>query len=153
MPLADLRLVRGVRGEELATLGDGAYGGGHDTIVRSRPDEDRQAGDVLSCRLVYVGERLVLGERRLEIQLPLELRRDVGEEVVQRVDPDGLQHLLYVGLGMRCESRHAVLPLLSGGRFWFSVLSPKPESITPSAPVPVPGPDSPGRPPARGPFA
>src|SRR5215218_10667444 len=119
MPLADLRLVRGVRGEELATLGDGAYGGGHDTIVRSRPDEDRQAGDVLLRRLVYVGQRLVLGERRREIQLPLELRRDVGEEVVQGVDPDSLQHLLYIGLGMRCESRHAVLPPVLGWTLCF----------------------------------
>ena len=80
--LADLRLVRSVRGQELATGDYRSYGGGHYPVVRPRADEDREPGDVLFSRLLHVGEGLVLGERRRQVQLPLELRRDVGEEVV-----------------------------------------------------------------------
>src|SRR5215212_7131351 len=136
VPLADLGLVGRVGGEVLAAPYDRAYGGGHYTIVGSRADEERESRRVLLRQLVHVGEGLVLGERRRQVEILLQLWRDVGEEVVQAIDPDGLEHLLYVGLGVRCESRHAAIPPVLGWTFYVLTSCPRPESITPSAPVP-----------------
>src|SRR5215211_3803589 len=80
--LADLRLVRGVRGQELAARDDRAYGGGYDPIVGPRTEEDREPPGVLLGQGLYLSQRLVLREGRRKVELSFVLRLDVGEEVV-----------------------------------------------------------------------
>src|SRR5215217_1243819 len=142
--LADLRLIRRVAGQVLAAGEDRAYGGGYYPVVGPRPEKDRQAVNVLFSEGIYFPERLVFGEDPWKIELSLELWTDVGEEVIQGFDPDSAQHLLYVGLGVRCESRHAAIPPVSGERLFFR---PVPNlRVLPRRRRHVP--DSPGRPPA-----
>src|SRR5829696_3515898 len=117
--LADLRLVRRVAGQVLAAGEDRADGGGHYPVVGPRPEVDRQAVNVLFSEGIYFPQRLVFGEGLWKVELSFVLRTYVGEEVIQGLDPDGLQHLLYVGLGVRCESRHAAIPPVSGARLPF----------------------------------
>ena len=133
--LADLRLVRRVGGQELPARGDGPDGRGGDPVVSSGSQKDRQPGYVPPRQPLDICERLVLGEGGRQIQLPLELRRDVGEEIVHRPRPYGREHLLDVAFGVRCESRHAVVPPWSSGERSVFPPCPKPESVTPSAPA------------------
>src|SRR5215216_3191192 len=147
--LADLRLVRSVRGQELAARDDGTNGGGYDPIVGPGTEEDREPPDVLLRQGIYLSQRLVLREGRWKIEISFVPRVDVGEEVVYGLDPDGAQHLLYIDLCVRCESRHVPIPPVSGERCSFR---PVPNlRVLPRRRRSVP--DSPGRPPARGPFA
>src|SRR5215218_6952596 len=80
--LADLRLVRGVRGQELAARDDRTNSGGYDPIVSPRTEEDREPRDVLLGQGVYLSQRLILREDRWKVELSFVPRLNVGEEVV-----------------------------------------------------------------------
>src|SRR5215210_1218375 len=120
--LADLRLVRGVGGQKLTAGDDCTNGGGYDPVVGPRAEEDGQPRSVVFRQGVDFSERLVLREGRRKVELSFVSRVDVGEEVVQGLGPNGVQHLVYIGPCVRCKSRHAAIPPVSGERY-FSALS------------------------------
>ena len=103
--LAHLRLVRRVRGEELAALEHGVDDRGHVVVVDAGAEEREllRRVDVPRRELGEVRDQLLLGERRLEVERAVEAhaRRDVAEELVDRGDADRLEHLLPVGVGER----------------------------------------------------
>jgi len=100
--LAHLRLVRRVRGQQLAALEDRVDDRGHVVVVDPRAEEGeltarvgvplRESGDVRVD--------LLLGQWRLEAELASETDRlrQVAEELVDRADADRPQHLLPVGV-------------------------------------------------------
>ena len=103
-PLAHLRLIRRVGGQQLAALED-RVDHRRDVVVVHACAEKRQ----LAARVgVPLGERgdvledLLLRQRRLEVELPPEADslRQVAEELLDRADADRPEHLLPVGV---CE--------------------------------------------------
>ncbi len=119
--LGDLRLVGRVGGEELAALGDRVDDRRHVVVVHPGAEE----ADLLLAVGVAGGER---GEALVDLGLAHPLRQgqraveaqrlgDLGEELVDRVDPDRGEHLLAVGGRGGGVAAHAVKATeASGGR-------------------------------------
>ena len=106
-PLAHLRLVRRVCGQELAPLHDGVHHGGHVVVVDARAEKRELAAgvDIAPGKLGQVRPQLGLGQRRIDPQRPVEAHAggDLGEELGDRADSDRVQHHLQVRLGQRRE--------------------------------------------------
>jgi hypothetical protein len=103
--LADLGLVRRVRGQQLPLREDGVDDRG-DVVVVDAGTQEREllAGrDVALRELGQVRDELLLGERRLEVEPTLEADAfgDVAKELLDRVDSDRREHRLAIGLGER----------------------------------------------------
>ena len=100
--LAQLGLVRRVRGEELAAQQDGVDDRGHVVVVDAGSEERELAAraDVPGSELLEMGDELRLGERRLEVQLAVEPHAvwDVAKQLVDSRDADRREHLLAVGV-------------------------------------------------------
>ena len=104
-PLRDLRLVRRVGGQELAAL-DQMVDGRRDVMaVHPAADEerDRAGGDVSRRHARHQPLDLDLAHRPGEIDRPGETRRlgHVVEQSIDRIDPDGGQHLRPIARGER----------------------------------------------------
>ena len=103
--LAHLRLIRRVRGEELASRQHDVRDR-RDVVVVDPRAEERELGagvNVPGCQLLDVAHELRLAERRGQIELAAEAHpgRNLLEELVERRDPDRGEHLLAVGVGQR----------------------------------------------------
>ena len=102
--LAHLRLVRRVRGQELAAREDRVDDRRHVVVVDPRAEEREllRRVDVLRRELLEMPHELGLGERRLEVEPALEAdgSRDVAEQLLDGRDADRLEHLLAIGV---CE--------------------------------------------------
>jgi hypothetical protein len=98
--LAHLGLVRRVGREELAACEDGVDDCRHIVVVHARAEErELRAGvDVARRELLEMGDELRFRKRRLERERPAEAHagRDLLEELVDRRDTDGGQHLVAV---------------------------------------------------------
>jgi hypothetical protein len=115
--LAELRLIRRVRGQELAALEDGVDDRGNVVVVDARAEERELASrvDVAGGELREVGDELRLGQRRVEIEFPFEAHapRQVGEQVGHGFDADRIEHRRAIALGERevrvghCSARSA----------------------------------------------
>src|SRR5205823_5200694 len=108
--LAELWLIRRIRREQLATLQDGVDDR-RDVVVVDPRSEERQLRadrDVLRGELLEVRRQLLLGHRRAQVELSAEpdTRGEIGEELLDRRDPDFLEHRVPVGVGQR-EIAHA----------------------------------------------
>ena len=104
-PLAHLRLVRRVGGEELAPREDDVHDRGDVVVVDPRPEE-RELGarvDVPRRELLDVANELGLAERGRDVELAVEAHADrhLLEELVDGRDADRREHLLAVGVGER----------------------------------------------------
>ncbi len=101
--LAHLRLVRRVRGQELAAGEHDVGDGGHVVVVDAGADERQlRAGvDVLRREFLEVAHELRLAERGRNVELAVEAntRRDLLEQLVDRRDADRREHLRAVGVG------------------------------------------------------
>ena len=102
--LADLGLVRRVRGQKFAAQGEDGHGGG-DVAALDRPaDEERtRAGRSVHRReTLEVGLHLHLGKTRGKTE-PREasVLRDCGEQVIDAPDADPLEHRRSVFFGVR----------------------------------------------------
>ena len=100
--LADLGLVGRVRRQELRALQD-RVDQRRDVVVVHAGAEERElvlGGGVLGGEVAQVGVDLLLGlaGRQVERAAEPHALRHVGEEVVDRVNADRLQHLLPVGV-------------------------------------------------------
>ena len=106
--LAALRLVGRVRGEELAAADDSLDHGGHVVVVDAGAEDAdplrrrhvlaglvEEGDDVLAGKAAQLGDDLDLAEAGGQRQRlpPVDLLRDLGEEVVDAGGPDGRQHL------------------------------------------------------------
>ena len=101
--LRDLGLVRGVGSEELGALDDRVDQRRHIVVVHARAEErqlvlGRGVPRRQSAELVV---HLLLGATAAERAVPIESQRrgDVGEQLLDRRDPDRLEHLAPVGVG------------------------------------------------------
>src|SRR5207244_8680618 len=105
--LAHLRLVRRVRGQELAALQDGVDDGRHVVVVDPRAEERQLARrvDIAAGEVLEVRDELRLRKRRVERQLAAKADAfgNVAEELLDRRDADRLEHRLAVGIGEREE--------------------------------------------------
>ena len=103
-PLAHLRLVRRVGGQELPAREHRIDDRGHVMVVDPRAEEREllRGVDILRRELLEMPHELGLGERRLEIEPALEAdgSRNVAEEFLDGRDADRGQHLLAIGV---CE--------------------------------------------------
>ena len=108
--LAHLRLVRRVRGQELAAGEDRVHDRGHVVVVDPCAEERELLARVgiPPRKLFEMGDELRLRERRLEVERPVEADSlgDVLEELVDGRDPDCGEHRLLVGVRER-EVAHA----------------------------------------------
>ncbi len=106
-PLAHLRLVRRVRGQQLAALEDRVDDRRDVVVVHARSEEGQLAArvGVPPGKGGDVVEDLLLRQRGLEIELPPEADslRQVAEELLDRADADRPEHLLPVGIREREE--------------------------------------------------
>ncbi len=101
--LAQLGLVRRVRRQELAAL-EHRVDDGRNVVVVDPGSEERELlrrVDVARCQLLQVPDELGLRERGLEVERTTEPHAggDVAEELVDRRDPDRLEHRLPVVVG------------------------------------------------------
>ena len=123
--LAQLRLIRRVRGQELAALQDGVDDGGHVVVVKPGAEEGNGLTRVRVRlgELLEVGRQLLLGERGRQIERAPEPHpsRDVGKELLDGRDADRLEHRVAIAIGQR-EVAHgrsscttAVIPARRGG--------------------------------------
>ena len=107
--LAHLWLVRRVRRVELRLAHDVADRGRRVVVVGAAADEAWPIthGHVLCGELSHVSARLELRERRRQIErwVP-RIERDVGEELVDALDPDRAEHMGAVVGGELGEIRH-----------------------------------------------
>ena len=104
-PLAHLRLVRRVGGEELASREDDVDDRGDVVVVDPRP-EKRELGpgvDVPCRELLDVTHELGLPERGRDVELAVESDTDrhLLEELVHGRHADRREHLLAIGVGER----------------------------------------------------
>src|SRR5205085_7043050 len=101
--LTRLGLVGRVGGVELAAAGDGVHHGGDEVVVTAAAQEtDRVVGGAVATgQLLDVPRQLHLAEGGRHVEGPLQTqgRRDVGEQFLDRPDPDLFQHLLLFGGG------------------------------------------------------
>ena len=99
--LAHLRLVRRVRGEELAAGEKGVGDRGDVVVVDPHPEEAQLARrvGVAPGELLQMPDERRLGQRLRDVERTAEPHplRDLLEEGVDRVDPDRLEHRLTVG--------------------------------------------------------
>ncbi len=106
--LAHLRLVGRVGREQLAALHDGVDDRRHVVVVHPGAEERELAARarVAPGQLTQVRPQLALGQRRVDPQRPVEadVRRDLGEQVGDRVHADRGQHRGPVGVGQRGEA-------------------------------------------------
>ena len=104
-PLAQLGLIRGVRGEELAALQDGVDDRGHVVVVQARAQEGDLGRRALvrGRELLEVSGQLLLRQGRWELQLAIEphARRQVGKELLDRRDADLFEHRVAIRVGQR----------------------------------------------------
>jgi hypothetical protein len=98
-------LVRRVGGQELAPFEDRVDHRRHVVVVHTRAQERdlRAGGRVAGRERLQPPNDLLLGERLAEIQLAVESDpgRDVAKELLDRRDPDRLEHLLAIGVRQR----------------------------------------------------
>src|SRR5206468_4082400 len=106
--LAQLGLVRRVRGQELAALQDRVHDRRHVVVVEAGAQERDRRAVVLRRKLLEVRAQLLLAQGRRELELTVEpdARGQVGEELLDVGDADLLQHRLAIGVCQR-EVRHA----------------------------------------------
>ena len=101
--LGDFRLIGGIRREELSPLDQVVDGGGHMMTIGAGAEEGRHVGGTQVPRR-HGGERVlhlhlaqVFGQ--LDGPIPARLLGNVDEQIVDRADTDGGQHLAAVAVG------------------------------------------------------
>ena len=102
--LADLGLVGRVRGQELAAQGERRHGGRDVSPLHRTPEEEgsRSRGTVLRGERFEVRLDLELGHSHGQAELrPERVLGDRGEQIVDALDADTLEHRRAVGVGVR----------------------------------------------------
>src|SRR6266516_292063 len=101
-PLAQLRLIGRVRGQEFASLEHRVDDRRHVVVIEARPEERHVRPVVLVLRreLLEVGGELLLGQGRRNVQRPVEANAfgQIGEQLLERLDADRLEHRVAVGV-------------------------------------------------------
>ncbi len=101
--LGDLGLVGRVRGQELGALDDRVDDRRHVVVVHAGAEERDLilGGDVLRRERPQLLEHLLLGRARRDVERlgQAQGRRDVGEQILDRLDADRREHLAAVFLG------------------------------------------------------